>query len=435
MRADPGALEPFAAGNVSAVVSVRIDSPKRLKNLATWCAYLRALARDIELVVVEQDAKSRLGAVLAKDGTIRHLLIPSGDSHWKTRNLNMGAKIASRPVLMLIDCDVLLPAAAMRDAVDQAERYGGFVQPFNGVLVELREEHTAGAGFSFMRDPPHFPRDYDSSPGRHDFSQGAPIYGGSAYRATGGAIVCDRRDYFLTGGYNENFVSYGFEDMEFFERVTRLGYEIRTLDGCNAYHLPHPRGADSRYNNYYRANEEEYRHVLAMRPGELRRYALNGFRELRFEPDRELRITQGRHHYHVDLKPDIRISLDKVDLVFVVIYTDGRHSDGRLERVFEFLERHFSGYRVALYELGGFTLRHPLNMKNYIYTWLDSRQCDEAAARELAAARIERPYYSLELVDRNYSPAPLMERLQRCLHGSGPADCFAAAAIPASGQG
>lgn len=402
------------AEDVSAVIPVKIDSAQRRRNLEHVVEYLRKMARGIEILVVEQESTTALNKDQLASNEVDHVHVPGDGSHWKTRNANLGAKLARRNILLFLDCDVVLDPGALKCAIEMVRENGGFAQPFNGVLVEFNRGLVEKCSdiCALLENASFFAPDYDKNLPDLDFSAAIPLYGGSDYLATGGAVVCDRRDFFLIGGYNENFISYGFEDMEFFERIVKFGYTIKRIHTANAYHLPHPRGEDSSYGNFYRSNECEYHRVRDMSPEKLRHYVYNGFREVQFESGLTPRITQGKHHYHLDLLPDERKTMGGLEIVFLVLERGPDNSDARLEQVFHFLEGHCTQYRIVLFERGSRSLRHPLTMKNYFYTWLDPKLFSEQQSRDLVRGRPQ-PRYCLEIVDLNYDPTPLLRRLQQ----------------------
>ena len=159
-----------------------------------------------------------------------------------------------------------------------------FVQVFNGILVELSSEFVDNdMKFPQVLDQlRYFPPSYQGSPDRYHHQHMHPIYGNHKYLATGGATLCQRHAFNLVGGWNENFISFGFEDQEFCERIRKLDSELERIDGYNAYHMEHPRLNDSVYNNYYRSNESEYLRVLEMDAATLQDYANKGFRSIEF---------------------------------------------------------------------------------------------------------------------------------------------------------
>jgi predicted glycosyltransferase involved in capsule biosynthesis len=58
----------------------------------------------------------------------------------------------------------------------------------------------------------------------------------------GGSLGCTRKAYFDAGGFNEDFVGYGCEDTNFFQRLSSLPtfYNQRTLDFIHLWHDRNP---------------------------------------------------------------------------------------------------------------------------------------------------------------------------------------------------
>jgi GT2 family glycosyltransferase len=131
----------------------------------------------------------------------------------------------------------------------------------------------------------HFPPDRIDPLRSQDDPEEFPLYGNASYLADGGCIALTREAFASSGGWNPNFVSYGFEDQEFDLRLRRLGRRVERTQGFNLVHLDHPRGRDSRFATFYRQNEAEFERVAAMSPDDLRLYAMRGFRSIAFRHD------------------------------------------------------------------------------------------------------------------------------------------------------
>ncbi len=116
---------------------------------------------------------------------------------------------------------------------------------------------------------PHFHKLYEFRKDRYDFTNTRPLYGGVKFDATGGIMLYRRETFFLIGGWNENFISYGYEDMEMQARIGALGFTLHRLSEYNCYHIPHERNRDSRYNNLVSVKQIEYEKVCAMPPERL----------------------------------------------------------------------------------------------------------------------------------------------------------------------
>lgn len=88
--------------------------------------------------------------------------------------------------------------------------------------------------------------------------------------SVGGALFALTEIYRQSGGENEHFVGWGWEDHERVERLAKLGHRVRRVPG-GFYHLSHPRGAtSSSRHGHYEANCRELRRISTMPPGALR---------------------------------------------------------------------------------------------------------------------------------------------------------------------
>jgi predicted glycosyltransferase involved in capsule biosynthesis len=76
--------------------------------------------------------------------------------------------------------------------------------------------------------------------------------------SVGGAIAYNKKSFINAGGENENFISYGAEDLERFYRFKTLGYEVERVNGA-LYHLDHAITIDSsNKHNDFEGNKKEY---------------------------------------------------------------------------------------------------------------------------------------------------------------------------------
>jgi len=85
-------------------------------------------------------------------------------------------------------------------------------------------------------------------------------------------ILFNKKSYVDGGMENENFMVWGYEDVERRKRFATLGYTIKEIPG-NIYHLHHRRGPNSStLNPYYNTNREELTKVSSMDVGQLTEY-------------------------------------------------------------------------------------------------------------------------------------------------------------------
>ncbi len=383
---------------MSILLSIRIDSPERLRNLHLVLDYYETFFVDYDVVIVEQDLERRVPARATKAANVHYHFIRSGDVHWKTRNFNYAARMAAGEWLLMADCDVFMHPAAMALAYRRVIDGENFVQPFNGVLVEIDEAFIDGElHFPGVIDElAFFPPTYQQHGNRYSHRHMRPIYGNHQYLATGGGTLCRRRAFNEIGGWNENFVSYGFEDMEFAERVAKLDAGLARVSRFNAYHLAHPRLSDSVYNEYYRSNEAEYLRVQAMDPEALRDYANRGFRAVRFSHDAPVTLAANDRRWGWERVDPKTVALPSVSVVLPVSARtagDGRRAP---REIAAYLEKHFRDYEVLVVEAGSHAFRFIGSKKYLRYVHLDSVDAgDRRAIARAALSFTRRPLAAL----------------------------------------
>lgn len=91
----------------------------------------------------------------------------------------------------------------------------------------------------------------------------------------GGAVFGHKRAYLNAGGENENFIAFGPEDAERFNRFCKLGLVVMRVNGP-LYHLDHYRGINSsKQNPHIESNRAEWHRVKSMNKQELIDYIKN----------------------------------------------------------------------------------------------------------------------------------------------------------------
>jgi len=259
----------FDGSDLSVVLPVRIEHRDRQENLETVLRYFARFFAASQIVVVESDAEpclERLG--VAQNGVYR-FLAGAHDGHLhKTKLLNLGARLAERPLVAFYDTDVLFRPEAIQ-AVLQGLRNRtslAFGIPYNGVQLDVRGPDKA-----------RLCRDFDFS--IFPCLETAALHANYGHDAVcwnpegvGGATFFKRQVYLDAGGYNERFMGCYWEDYEIVARFTIMGYPPFRISDANLYHLYHERTNLGQQDPLWYANEAEYNRVLAMSPDELRTY-------------------------------------------------------------------------------------------------------------------------------------------------------------------
>ncbi|CAO3434249.1 tetratricopeptide repeat protein [Azospirillum doebereinerae] len=240
------------------LIPFRADSEDRKRNLRWIAAYLLKHADTTILIGEDKDGPSDVADALGPElaARCRHLHLTGNDTPFthKAHLLNRMVEAADTPVVALHDTDIVVDPVQYvlaRDATRENGRSGGggMVFPYNGLFFWIMGREVFRFGHTLSAAPlnavcKHFPLMHNNSPG-------------------GGAFF-DRARLLAAGGYNENFLSWGYEDDEIVERFHRLGLPVKRTAGP-LYHLEHARPENSTdLNPFIDANRAELERIRAM---------------------------------------------------------------------------------------------------------------------------------------------------------------------------
>jgi hypothetical protein len=185
----------------------------------------------------------------------------SDDTFHRTKFLNAMTNEATTDIVANWDADVnVSPMQLLRSVELIRTNNSDFVYPYEYLFVRV-----------------HKSRHKDIFP-HYDLAAFAPIMTGVDTKtrpSVGGAVLFNRIKFLEGGSENENFVSYGPEDVERYERFTKLGYKCTRVKG-HLYHLDHYVGINSSKSNpFYEQNEKELTKVRSMTKDQLREYTIS----------------------------------------------------------------------------------------------------------------------------------------------------------------
>lgn len=233
--------------DVTFTIPVMKDSNDRKQNLDLSLCFLQR-SFDTNIEVMEQGGNH---FEYVKQW-VKYSTTDSGVFH-RTKMLNDMAKAATTPILVNFDCDILIPPMQMLMAVEMIRNGGEFVYPYDGRFarvgrvewfkkLELRLDIGIVGGTKF----------------KGKYGNPMPV------SSVGGVIVMSKDVFIESGMENENFISYGPEDCERYDRWNILQMKVERVKGA-VYHLDHWCGPDSsKRNPYIQQNEAELYKIRAM---------------------------------------------------------------------------------------------------------------------------------------------------------------------------
>lgn len=211
------------------VMPVRIDSDERKANLRSVLSHVSGLG--CRILVLEADSESKLNNeewmrlaeyIFVKDESpVFH----------RTKYINQLLCKAKTGIVSVWDADVLVAYGQVYEALSMIEQGLTIAYPYNGDFVMLSNSDSD-------RVRQTFDVEYLKSKKMQSLF-GRP--------SCGGIYFVHRERYLECGGENEHFTGWGPEDAERLRRVCILGHKIGWIKTGQAYHLNHPRGANSNY--------------------------------------------------------------------------------------------------------------------------------------------------------------------------------------------
>ncbi|NUB09474.1 tetratricopeptide repeat protein [Azospirillum sp. Vi22] len=245
--------------DVTVLVPFRADSADRKRNLRWIVSFLLKHADTTVLIGEDKagpsDVADALGPELA--ARCRHLHLTGNDTPFthKAHLLNRMVEAAETPIVALHDTDVVVDPVQYALARDAVRGGAAMAFPYNGLFFWILGREVHRFGHTLSAAPlnavcSRFPLMHRDSPG-------------------GGAFF-DRAALLAAGGYNERFVSWGYEDDEIVVRLRRLGLRVERVPGP-LYHLEHARPENSTDRNpFIDANKAELERIQAMDADALR---------------------------------------------------------------------------------------------------------------------------------------------------------------------
>lgn len=247
--------------DVTFTIPVKIDQPDRAINLETVTTYL-VENFNTNIIICEMDSYVKVREIVNPKVKYKHIFMKT-QSKWfhRTRMLNYMANISETPIIVNYDADVILDVAQILKSVKSIRSKSiDMVFPYDG---------------NFLNVPPDVKKqftqslDYDVLTKNKSRCKNLRPSGDSV----GGVIIWNKEIFNSIGGENENFISWGFEDSERFERAKKLGVKIGRIVNP-LYHLFHKSSENSTTNAhpFYRSNEKEFEKIKKMSKQDLQDY-------------------------------------------------------------------------------------------------------------------------------------------------------------------
>ena len=234
--------------DVTFLLPCRIETEDRLRNVITSVSYLLKNFPESKVMIQEEDTKSvfkeyafpRIEKYVGDTDNLIHIFEESDEKLFhKTRILNDLCCAAETPIIYNHDVDVVLPKNSYELAHHSIIKEGSHaVYPFGCGIYQWAVTYSDELLDKFL-----------SSHDGNDFDLG--VLKGSKQRipsSIGWGQMIQKAVEVSMGMWNEEFLSWGAEDCEFYYRLNLFGFKVgRVVD--DIYHFEHGRTFNSHYHN------------------------------------------------------------------------------------------------------------------------------------------------------------------------------------------
>lgn len=241
---------------LSIIIHYRKDCEDREFNLRTLLRYISTTFKVCDTyVVVDERVHSEEKIPLWAKEYANIIFVQNDDEFRKSFCFNRAAEVAKGGVFCFWDVDALIEAKYIEEAYSKIleQKTYDHVYPFSGVFVDVKKNF-----FSEFIDTFDFVKLNEQLT-----SKDIGFYNGNVQVASnispGGCTMISKEAFFKMGGFDENFIGWGFEDTDFRERskkINRVGY----LDSNALWHLSHnsPDVDDRSKQPHYRNNLQTF---------------------------------------------------------------------------------------------------------------------------------------------------------------------------------
>ena len=217
------------------IIPVRVESSDRLRNIHCSITYLTKHF-DTNIIVAENDKQSVLQTLYEEEWqnkNITKLWFPvditlKTNPFHRTFLLNEMLEHVKTKVVVNYDTDIILPLESYVKAQEMCLNGFDLVYPYEDALDgQIMAEMDYNCYTKFLDNP------------------SVELLHGRTWSAKYGFCQFFKTDSYKSGFMeNENFISYGPEDVERYERWVKLGYNVGRIKN-KVYHIEHSRTNDS----------------------------------------------------------------------------------------------------------------------------------------------------------------------------------------------
>ena len=262
---------------VTFIAHIRKDTEERVANLSIVMSHYRKIAPNCKFIIVEDDVLKNFEC-LSNDKDVEYYHLFNDGAYNKCSGYNFGLSKCKDDIVCFIDIDCIISDSNLIQSIQTVIDTNSICIGYNGTCIyfnynvknELMHIHNENVEI------------YDWLRKFVDCDKLTLLYTNEHYhvanlKAVGGSLFGKRETFMKIGGFNPNFIGWGYEDNEIIHRANKLGISICYVNTEKPYlfHLPHIKEENKNKENthaFFGNNEKEFSKILNMTKYELEEY-------------------------------------------------------------------------------------------------------------------------------------------------------------------
>jgi len=205
--------------NASFLVSVRLETNERLKNLKMTTQFYRDNLANCEFCFVEADSQPRMeeNGLLSKND--KYFFWDYSSLFKRGECLNKASKLSTRDFYICIDTDVIVDPQALCESIEIINNYDiGIMYPYNGRFMYTTKQYKNFV-LKHVINIKRLKADLNSR------AKQVCVHPESL----AGCFIIKKDVFEKINGFNPNFIGWGYENDELVERMHKLDYTIERI--------------------------------------------------------------------------------------------------------------------------------------------------------------------------------------------------------------
>lgn len=268
--------------NTTICIFFRKDNDKRVENLFAIVDFYKNFSPAAKIIVYYEhlnDVDNNVLNHLINKHNCKVILSTGSKNGWnKSVGYNECALLAQTSVLCFNDVDVIVDVSQIQDTEDylQSNSQAGLIYPYDGRFLcadgQLKEQFIQTLSTASYKDALLQLKKFEPSTNQINARTQHVFVG---HNNSPGGIVMARKDNFLKmGGYNPNFLGWGYEDSEILSRSKILSFKCGRIMSGPCWHLDHTDDDSSKKETqaFHEHNRLECAKVESMSQQQLEQY-------------------------------------------------------------------------------------------------------------------------------------------------------------------